>query len=372
MIADRPVVEHVYIHVPFCVKKCGYCSFYSTSFSQVEAEKYVSNLKKEINLYRQKYQLKPKTIYFGGGTPSLLKPGALRSIIKRLGFTEDTEITLEANPFSVTEDYAYQLTKAGVNRVSMGVQSMQQKELDLLGRLHSVQQVKDAISHLRKAGIGNISLDLIYGLPEQKMEDLEYSLNELIALMPQHISTYCLSLEDDVPLYSLKDKIPDDEIVAEFYEFIRTRLIKAGFEQYEISNFARMGKESQHNSSYWEDRPYLGLGPAAAGYVEGKRYNNPSSLEEYNQQIIDETIMPGFEELSAAEHESEYIFLQLRKCSGINLENFMHTFTHNFVDKYVDKIEKYSKLGLMMVEDGHCFLTPKAYFISNQIMSDFV
>lgn len=372
MIEDRPVVEHIYIHVPFCVKKCGYCSFYSTGYSETEADKYVSALKQEINLYRQKYQLKPKTIYFGGGTPSLLKADAVRSIIKRVGFSEETEITLEANPSSITQEYAYQIAKAGINRVSMGVQSMLQKELDLLGRIHDVQQVKDALLCLRKAGIGNISLDLIYGLPDQKLEDLEYSLNELIALTPQHISTYCLSLEKDVPLYSLKNKIPEDEIVAEFYEFIRTRLQRAGFEQYEISNFARIGKESKHNSSYWEDRPYLGLGPAAAGYLDGKRYNNPSLLEKYNQQIVDEVIMPDFEELSAAEHESEYIFLQLRKCRGINLENFMHIFTHNFVDKYVDKIEKFTKLGLMKVENGHCYLTPEAYFISNQIMSEFV
>lgn len=372
MIADRSVIEHVYIHVPFCVKKCGYCSFYSTTYSETEAEKYIPALKQEINLYRQKYELKPKTIYFGGGTPSLLKADAVRSIINRIGFSEETEITLEANPSSVTQDYAYQLAKAGINRVSMGVQSMQQKELELLGRIHDVQQVKDALGFLRKAGIGNISLDLIYGLPDQKMEDLEYSLNELIALMPQHISTYCLSLEEDVPLFRLKNQIPDDEVVADFYEFIRNRLLRAGFEQYEISNFARIGKESKHNSSYWEDKPYLGLGPAAAGYVDGKRYNNPSSLEEYNQQITDEVILPDFEELSAAEHESEYIFLQLRKCSGIDLEKFMHTFMHTFVDKYVDKIEKYIKLGLMKVENGHCFLTPKAYFISNQIMSEFV
>jgi len=372
MIADRSVVEHIYIHVPFCVKKCGYCSFYSTTYSEDEADKYVSNLKQEINLYRKEYQLKPKTIYFGGGTPSLLNPGAIKSIIRRVGFQEETEITLEANPFSITEDYAIKLSKAGVNRVSMGVQSMQQKELELLGRLHSVQQVKDAIYYLRKAGIGNISLDLIYGLPDQKLEDLEYSLNELIALMPQHISTYCLSLEEDVPLYGLKSRIPDDEVVADFYEFIRNRLLRAGFEQYEISNFARIGKESKHNRSYWEDRAYLGLGPAAAGYLDSKRYNNPSSLEAYTQQIANETILPNFEELSAAEHESEYIFLQLRKCEGINVENFIHTFMHDFVDKYVDKIEKYTKLGLMKVENGHCFLTPKAYFISNQIMSDFV
>jgi len=372
MIADRPVVEHIYIHVPFCVKKCGYCSFYSVEFSKEKIEDYLSTLKQEIALYREKYRLKAKTIYFGGGTPSLLDANAIQEIISKIGISEETEITLEANPSSISQEYAYQIAKAGINRVSMGVQSMQQKELDMLGRIHDVQQVKDALLGLRKAGIGNISLDLIYGLPDQKLEDLEYSLNELIALTPQHISTYCLSLEEDVPLFGLKNQIPEDEVVAEFYEFIRTRLQRAGFEQYEISNFARIGKESQHNSSYWEDKPYLGLGSAAAGYLDGKRYNNPSSLEVYNQQITDELIMPGFEELSAAEHESEYIFLQLRKCTGINLKNFMHTFMHSFVDKYVDKIEEYTKLGLMKVENGHCFLTPKAYFVSNQIMSEFV
>ncbi len=377
MIQQKPVVEHIYIHVPFCLKKCGYCSFFSVPYSDKGREDYFQSLIHEISLFKRLYSLNPKTIYFGGGTPSLLSVGMLKKILTLLVPSNSAEIILEANPSTISQEFAYDIASVEINRVSLGAQSMDQAELKLLGRIHNVNQVKEVMGFLRKAGFDNISLDLIYGLPNQKLSDVEFSLNELIALKPQHISTYCLSLEKDVPLYSCLNEIPKDKIVAEFYNAIREILLKAGFEHYEISNFCRLGKESQHNSSYWDDKSYLGLGPAAAGYIANftniayKRYNNPASLADYTKLIDADKLMAESETLTESQHESEFIFLQLRKTKGIDLVKFMDTFGFSFVDKYKDKIQKFQNLGLMKQKNGFCFLTPTAYFISNEIMSEF-
>ena len=363
-----PLIEHIYIHVPFCLKKCSYCSFYSEIFSEEIKKEYLTNLAKEIKAYKDHFKIQPRTIYFGGGTPSLLQPKEIESILQRFNTSNLIEATLEINPVSVTREFAYKLKQTRINRISLGAQSFVDEELKLLGRLHNSKQIIKAYDHLRTAGFNNISLDLIYGLPRQKKPDLSYSLEKFIALDPEHISTYCLSLDEDVPLFSQRALIPDDETVSEFYYLIRKKLISAGFEQYEISNFAKKGFESKHNLCYWNDKFYLGLGPAAAGYIDLFRYTNPTSIKKYLQTDF----FQNWKKISNEDHEKEFIFLTLRKTKGMNLLLFKEKFGADFTEKYSKVLEKFFTEKLLEISDSYIQLTPESYFVSNEIFSEFV
>ncbi|MBC8416041.1 MAG: radical SAM family heme chaperone HemW [Candidatus Cloacimonetes bacterium] len=363
-----PLIEHVYIHFPFCLKKCGYCSFYSEIFSEEIKNKFLRNLTKEIKAYQSRFKMKPRTIYFGGGTPSLLQPEEIESILQRFNTSNLIEATLEINPVNVTSEYVNKLKKTNINRISMGAQSVLDKELKLLGRLHNSKQIIKAYDHLRAVGFTNISLDLIYGLPGQKKFDLLFSIEKFIELDPEHISTYCLSLDEDVPLFSQKVLIPDDEAVSEFFFLIRERLIAAGYEQYEISNFAKKGFESKHNICYWNDKFYLGLGPAATGYIDLFRYTNPASIKKYLQMDL----FRNWEKISDEDHEKEFIFLTLRKTRGMNLTLFKEKFGADFTERYSKILEKFFTEKLLEKSDNYIRLTPEAYFVSNEIFSEFM
>jgi oxygen-independent coproporphyrinogen-3 oxidase len=363
-----PLIEHIYIHVPFCLKKCDYCSFYSEIFSEEVKNKYLTNLTKEIEAYKAHFKIQPRTIYFGGGTPSLLLPEEIESILQRFNTSNTIEATLEINPVSITCEYANKLKQTSINRISLGAQSFVDEELKLLGRLHNSKQIIKAYDHLRAAGFTNISLDLIYGLPRQKKSDLLFSIEKSIELDPEHISTYCLSLDEDVPLFSQKALIPDDETVSEFYYLIRKKLISAGFEQYEISNFARKRFESEHNLCYWKDKFYLGLGPAAAGYIDLFRYTNPADIKKYFQMDL----FLNWKKISDEDHEKEFIFLALRKTKGMNLKDFQFSFKENFLLKYEKEIAKYLENKYLEIAGDFIRLTPKSYFISNEIFTEFM
>ncbi|MEA2095495.1 MAG: radical SAM family heme chaperone HemW [Candidatus Cloacimonadota bacterium] len=367
--ADQ-VISYVYIHVPFCLRKCNYCSFFSVEFSKKASSKFVKYLIKEITLFKQKYNIKPKTIYFGGGTPSLLNAEQINSIVSQFDITEEEEITFECNPININNEFAEGLTSTQINRISLGAQSFLDDELKILGRLHKADEINNAYKILCDRGYKNISLDLIYGLPNQTKEDVEFSLDEIIKLDPEHISTYCLSLEENVPLFSLVDQIPTDEKVAEFYYLIRNKLVFAGFDHYEISNFAKTGFESKHNLCYWNDEHYLGFGPSAAGYVGNVRYTNPANFEEYYNMLNESKIMQKQTILKNNEHEKEYIFLGLRKATGLNLQKFEDKFKTNFTEKYNKVIQKFN--NLLEINDKKIKLNPEAYFISNEIFSEFM
>ncbi|MCD4796375.1 MAG: radical SAM family heme chaperone HemW, partial [Candidatus Cloacimonetes bacterium] len=264
VIQTDPLIEHIYIHIPFCKRKCGYCSFYSQIISKKKKNDFIIFLLEEIKLRKKHFNIQPKTIYFGGGTPSLLSAEELEKILSKFEFSDKCEITLEANPTNINEEYSGELAGTSINRISLGVQSFIDDELKLLGRLHDSKQVYRAYELLRNSGFENISFDLIFGLPNQTIADVVFSPERMIELAPEHISTYCLSLRKDVPLYKKITQIPDDETVSEFYSLIREKLISAGYEQYEISNFSKSGFESKHNLCYWSDKHYLGFGPSAA------------------------------------------------------------------------------------------------------------
>ncbi len=378
------LINYIYIHIPFCLRKCNYCSFYSEKFTSELKNKLVSCLIKEISLFKEKFKIKPLTIYFGGGTPSLLDVSDIQKIISQFDLSStlvpirqlpdrNIEITLEVNPINITPEFVIDLSETPINRISLGAQSFIDSELDLLGRLHNSEQISKAFELLRNQGFENISLDLIYGLPNQKMQDVLFSLEKIIELNPEHVSIYCLSLEENVSLYSKKHLIPEDEVISDFYNLIRMKLISAGFKQYEISNFAKKGFESKHNLCYWSDKYYLGFGPSAAGYFENFRYTNPADLDEYFKQI--ETSHPaaaGLVSLSKKDHEKEFIFLSLRKSKGMNLKEFQSKFDENFLKKYEKIIAKYLNNKYLEISEDFIRLNPKAYFVSNEIFAEFV
>jgi len=364
------MIEYVYIHVPFCLKKCSYCSFFSVEFSKEDSNKFVDFLIIEINLFKQKYTIKPKTIYFGGGSTSLLTSDQINLITSQFVISKPVEITLECNPININTQFANELIKTPINRISLGAQSFIDDELKTLGRLHNSDDVHAAFKILQEFGYKNISVDLIYSLPEQTKKEIEYSLNELIQLKPEHISTYCLSLGKDVPLYSRKTQIPSDEKIADFYYLIRNKLISTGYEHYEISNFAKKGYKSKHNSSYWNDKFYVGLGPSASGYINDIRYNNSTDLENYYEKITKNKIMDEQTKLSKSDHEKEYIFLGLRKAQGLDLAEFNGIFKTDFRQKYMKVLDKYEKL--LDINEKVIKLKPEAYFISNEIFAEFM
>ena len=337
-------------------------------------------LEREIELFQEKFLLKPQTIYFGGGTPSLLETDYINRILSTFELDEIKEVTLEANPVNITERKVKAWSNSRINRLSLGVQSFKETELQTLGRLHNNKNTYSAWKLLKQEGFSNLSLDLIYGLPFQKEEDLGSSIKAALKLEPQHISLYCLSLDPQVPLYPASKDLPPDDQIADLYEFIRIKLKAAGYQQYEISNFARPGFESQHNMAYWSDKSYIGLGPSAAGYIcsndnsgipAGIRYTNPADLKEYFRDLDQGNIMKSSVSLTEEDHKKEFIFLNLRKTAGFELTEYQKVFNIEFQEEFQDQITQLFKLGLLKIDSGYLKLTPQAYYVSNEIFGYF-
>ena len=372
MVRDKEQIRHIYIHVPFCVRKCGYCSFYSKEPQVDELEGFIETLLSEIEYYKSIYELKCETIYLGGGTPSLLDQRQLDSIINQIPRSSNCEITLEANPGDITKTLITSWKNTGVNRVSIGLQSMKNKELEFLGRRHSVEDNFKAIEKLKDGGIDNISFDLIYGLPGQNLPDVEYSIKEYLKLSPGHISTYCLSLSDDCLLADQRKNLPSDETLSDMYFLIRSMLLSSDWQQYELSSFCKEDRESKHNLAYWRQKKYLGCGPSAAGYVSGFRYQNPASYNQWHKEINASKYLNDQENIDEILREKEYIILGLRTIKGLKISDFFNEFRTDFPVKYREILVKYRKLKLVEEDDGYIRLMPNGYFISNEILSDFV
>lgn len=371
-IQINKVINYIYLHIPFCIKKCNYCSFFSVKSNAEFINNYIRFLKNEIKLYQKKYSILPKTIYFGGGTPSLLSYGQINDILSQFNLSDVEEITLEANPVSLKPKYIKEIEKTPINRISIGIQSMIDDELKVLGRIHNSKQIEPMIKMLKNVGFNNISLDLIYGLPNQNLSDVIYSLSKIIALKSQHISIYCLSLEKNVLLYKKREFIPEDGIVRAFYDKIVNTLNDNGFMQYEISNFSKKGFESKHNSAYWTDKDYLGLGASAAGYINGIRYNNPPNLEEYFDNVKNCNLMPNSYKISSLEHAQEFLFLGLRQNGGISISEFIKKFDEETFNIFYKKMEHFVKQGFIVKSDDRIFLSQKAFFVSNSIFNELV
>ena len=369
----------IYVHIPFCRSKCEYCDFYSLGGSRDRhlVDDYLQALGahiKETGALAQDYQV--DTVYFGGGTPSFFGADNLRRIFAeiqhRFRVDKDAEITFEANPDSVSTSLLRKLRSEGFNRMSLGVQSDRDEVLKKLGRPHNYEQARAAVQNARDCGFDNISLDLMYGLPNQTYEQWEQTLRHVLRLRPEHMSCYGLKVERGTPLWNYKEAVnlPSDDVQADMYLNAVRILREAGYEQYEISNFARPGFESRHNLKYWLGDEYIGFGPAAASDFAGKRYTNRSDIQNYIRGLLEQDVSILFEceTIPARERAGEYVMLRLRTNRGISPEEYERNYLMPF-EPLLDVIRPMAERGFFLVQGGRWRLTPEGFLISNQIIA---
>lgn len=357
----------LYIHIPFCRKKCPYCDFFSGKATETDYDAYLAVLKSRITSWANKTNRPVATIYFGGGTPSILGTkrlvGLLSHIRQCFRLYDHAEVTLEVNPESGKWLDFKELSAFGFNRVSVGMQSAVPKELESLGRIHTAEEAKQTITLAQKAGIENISLDLMIGIPYQTKESLKASIAFCASCDVKHISAYLLKIEEGTPFFYQRGLLPiaDEDEQADLYLYAVQELEASGYLQYEISNFAQKGFESRHNTAYWKCREYIGIGPSAHSFFEGKRFFYSRNLTEFQNNILIQDGSGGDEE--------EYIMLSLRLNRGLVLSEFEQRFHHPIADSFMKQAEQFAKAGYMVADKNHVAFTPKGYLISNTILS---
>ena len=368
----------IYVHVPFCRSKCEYCDFYSLGggLNQESMDLYQQAILTHMKEASQRAgNSVVDTVYFGGGTPSFYGAEGLIRILteidRRFLLEKDAEITLEANPDSVTAQSLDKLRRAGFNRISIGVQSDDDAQLKSLGRPHTYAQAQMAVSQARRAGFDNISIDLMFGLPSQSREQWMSTVRNVMDLKVEHISCYGLKVEPNTRLYEYKDcaNLPDDDAQADMYFYAVETLESFGYQQYEISNFAKPGRECRHNLKYWTGQPYLGFGPAASSDFGGKRYTAAADLDQYITGIMEQgTILSECEEIPLRERAGEYLMLRLRTAIGVEENEYMEKFLLPFapIEARLAVCEKHGYA--VKEENGRWHLTPKGYMVSNTII----
>lgn len=386
----------IYIHIPFCESRCIYCDFYSTT-SLKWKDDYVDALCKEMELrpaiqaLGDNYPI--ETIYLGGGTPSQLSDGHLQQIFTKLKetygdlFSKNMEITMECNPDDVTPDFCKTLGKLPVNRVSMGAQTFSDQRLQFLRRRHNTTEVKEAVSLLRKTGIANISIDLMFGFPKENIEDWKYDILQALQLGVEHISAYSLMYEEGTPLYKMLEqgKIEeiDEELSRNMYDTLIDMLTLSGYEHYEISNFAKPGYCSRHNSSYWNETPYIGLGAAAHSYrrarnqsgkMEVTRSWNINNIQQYINSIHQGILPSEKENLDLTTRYNDLITTALRTSNGIDLKKTEKEFGKSYLEKLLHEANNKIQRGLMKIDNKNyrLSLTREGIYISDDIMGDFM
>ena len=368
----------IYIHIPFCRSKCQYCDFYSIGGSRDPrlVDNYIQALMvhfKETGPRAADYLV--DTVYFGGGTPSFFGADNLRRIFAelqhRFRVDRDAEISFEANPDSVSSGLLKKLRAEGFNRISLGVQSDRDELLKKLGRPHNYEQARNAVQLARACGFENISVDLMYGLPDQTAAQWEETLRHVLHLRPEHMSCYGLKVEEGTPLWTWKDEanLPSDQVQAEMYLRTVDILEAAGYRQYEISNFAKPGFESRHNLKYWMGDEYIGFGPAAASDFAGKRYTYNADIQNYIRGVLkqDLPILSECETIPARERAGEYIMLRLRTTRGISPEEYEKNYLMPF-EPLLDAIVPLAQKGLFVQDGDRWVLTPTGFLVSNQII----
>lgn len=370
----------IYIHIPFCKKKCSYCDFYSIGFRN-EFDSYKELIKKEID-YRKSFlnNEEIETIYFGGGTPSLIPESDISTIVQHIKSTfnvsENPEITLEANPDDLTSEKLETFLKTGINRLSIGIQSFSNQELKLLGRRHDAESAKKSIRLAQKVGFKNISIDLIYGLPESTLKSWENTLNESFAVNVQHLSCYHLTYEEGTPFHRklIKGTIKeiDEELSEQQFLMMRDMTSKNGFLHYEVSNFAKDGFISKHNTSYWKGYSYLGLGPSAHSYDGQVRQWNTRSYDEWARNIESGNIKLEGETLDTIKKFNEILLTRLRTIWGIDLIKLKCQFGSKMVDSLIHNSERYISQGKMILKDDKLSIHPNHFFISDGIITDLL
>lgn len=369
----------VYIHIPFCRSRCIYCGFYSTTHAELRRA-YVDALCCEMDLRRNYLQDNVRTVYLGGGTPSVLDGEELSRLFHYINKVYDVdpqaEVTIECNPDDVTPDFAALLSRLPVNRVSMGAQTFSDKRLKFLNRRHDAAEVGRAVALLRAAGIGNISLDLMFGFPGETLAEWESDIEKALLLDVEHISAYSLMYEEGTALYRMLEQNRVEEVDEEqslaMYETLVNHLASAGYEHYEISNFARRGFRSRHNSSYWQRVPYIGLGASAHSFDLRSRQWNVADVKTYISEIGKGNVPMEREELDKTTMFNDIVTTAMRTCEGIDLDMIFSDFGDVFHRQLLDNAKPHITSGLAEVKDGHLRLTRKGIFVSDMVMSDLV
>lgn len=356
----------IYIHIPFCRSKCGYCDFYSLTREDLR-ETYVKRVTEEILTYQGK-GITANTLFIGGGTPSLLTVPEVEKLVAvcQKVFSLSGEITMEANPDSVSPEYLIGIRKCGINRISFGAQSGVERELKALGRRHNVAQIEKAVYWAREAGFYNLSLDIMLGIPYQTTDSLTATLSFMLGLQPEHLSCYLLKIEEGTPFANMQieNLCADEDRVADFYLQTVQTLQNNGYPQYEISNFSKVGYHSQHNLKYWQCEEYLGFGAAAHSFWKGKRFYHSSSVENY-LSFTDYAVIPDGEGGGV----EEQIFLRLRLSEGLDLSSLPN---EEWGNRILQQSEKYRAKGLMKLNGQSLSFTPKGFLVSNRILAEFL
>ncbi len=372
----------IYVHIPFCLSKCGYCDFHSIIADDSFVGNYVDALNREITLVARSFQSKTfATLYIGGGTPTCLGEQNLIKLINQLkanfNFTPNFEFSVEANPGTLNRSKVAVLADKGVNRISLGAQAFQNNLLKAIGRNHTVEQIFSGVELLQEEGIDNINLDLIYGLPRQTLVDWEESLKYAISLKPKHLSCYSLIIEENTPFYQLYNEsklaLPNEEIEYAMFEANRRLLEPMNFQHYEISNFAIPGFEAKHNLIYWHNQFYLGLGSGAHGYFNNIRYYNDFDLNQYILSLREDTFPVAFQEtISNDTAMDETMILGLRLLKGVKHSDFETRFGSPIYGAYGRQIKKLIERGLLKDKNGYLSLTKPGLSLGNQVFSSFI
>lgn len=381
----------IYVHIPFCKQKCYYCDFVSFSNKEEYIEKYVETVKREIDSYDLlKYNI--TTIYIGGGTPSRIPSEKIQEILEKVKEKisknqtkwENIEITIELNPGTVDEEKIKKYKEIGINRLSIGLQSTNNKLLKEIGRIHTFEDFKNTYNTVKKVGFENINIDLMIGLPNQTISDVKESLNEIIKLNPTHVSVYSLIVEENTKMEQLINnkelQLPDEELERQMYWYVKNTLELNGYNHYEISNFAKKGKESKHNLNCWEQKEYIGLGLAAYSYLNGVRYGNTSNIEEYinvqdffNRSELEESGIRIVDEVQTLEDKrKEYMLLGLRKIEGVSIQKFKEKFVENPIFLFRKELEKLVNEELIAIDGDFIRLTNKGLDLANIVWEEFV
>ncbi|MBP3462493.1 MAG: oxygen-independent coproporphyrinogen III oxidase [Tyzzerella sp.] len=378
----------IYIHIPFCVRKCAYCDFLSGPQDENTIEKYVASLLDEIRAHASNKKLAAEynvvTVFLGGGTPSILNISQMKRIFDAIkntfAVTEDAETTIEANPGTVTREKLQVYRACGINRISFGLQSTNNEELKLLGRIHTYEEFLESYQLARECEFDNINVDLISAIPKQTLASWEETLQNVIALNPEHISAYSLIVEEGTPFAKVygegcpgEKDLPDEEEERKIYYRTEELLKEAGYHRYEISNYAKEGKECKHNRGYWDRKEYLGIGLGAASLIDHTRYKNTDDLAYYMEHAGKlTTIQEDIQVLSTKEQMEEFMFLGLRKIEGISEKEFVETFGTGIDEIYEIQLEKLLKEGLLQRTDGRIMLTERGIDVSNYVFATFL
>ncbi len=364
-------IEHVYVHIPFCARICPYCAFYKERADPSQTQRFCEAILREVDQAQARFSVQPRTIFFGGGTPTALTSTQLEFLLhgfsERLDLSAMQEWTVEANPGSVSPRKATLLRNCGVNRISLGVQSWDDRLLKILGREHNAAQAAESFHILRDAGFANLNIDLMFGLPDQSLRDWQTTLDRTIALHPEHISTYCLTYEEDTEFFrrhSRGELRSDSDADARFFESAMQMLRDAGYDQYEISNYARPGYFSVHNRAYWAGQDYLGIGPSAFSTVEMQRWQNVADYRSYSDRALNgDSIACSLEQLNDATKRSEIIALSLRTQRGVPVA---------WLQERPNERDEFVGLGLLRRQNGNFVLTEKGKLLADSVAEAFV